>query len=95
MIKAEKCDAMDGILVEATGLLEDFSGGAANDSTIIFSAQAVEHYEISRHGSMHAHAMQLGMKEAAGRLKGILDQEHAADKSLTALAEGQMNAKAA
>ena len=93
--KAEKCDAMDGILEEATSLLEDFTGGAANDSAIIFSAQAVEHYEISRYGSMHAYAVQLGMTEAAGLLKGILDQEYAADKSLSALAEGQLNAKAA
>ena len=93
--KAEKCDAMDGILEEATSLLEDFTGGAANDSAIIFSAQAVEHYEISRYGSMHAYAVQLKMKEVAGLLKGILDQEYAADKSLSALAEGQLNAKAA
>lgn len=93
--KAEKCDAMDGILDEATGLLEDFAGGAANDSAIIFSAQAVEHYEISRYGSMHAYAVLLNMKEAAGLIKGILDQEFAADKSLTALAEAQVNAKAA
>ncbi len=93
--KAEKCDAMDGILEEATGLLEDFTGGAANDSAIIFSAQAVEHYEISRYGSMHAYAVQLKMKEAASLIKGILDQEYAADKSLSALAEGQLNAKAA
>lgn len=93
--KAEKCDAMDGILEEATSLLEDFTGGAANDSAIIFSAQAVEHYEISRYGSMHAYAVQLGMTEVAALIKGILDQEYAADKSLTALAEGQLNAKAA
>lgn len=93
--KAEKCDAMDGILEEATSLLEDFTGGAANDSAIIFSAQAVEHYEISRYGSMHAYAVQLGMTEVAALIKGVLDQEYAADKSLTALAEGQLNAKAA
>lgn len=93
--KAEKCDAMDGILEEAASLLEDFEGGAANDSAIIFSAQAVEHYEISRYGSMHAYAVQLKMKEAAKLIKGILDQEYAADKSLSALAEGQLNAKAA
>ena len=85
--KAEKCDAMDGILEEATGLLEDFTGGAANDSAIIFSAQAVEHYEISRYGSMHAYAVQLGMTEVAALIKGVLDQEYAADKSLTALAD--------
>jgi ferritin-like metal-binding protein YciE len=93
--KAEKCDAMDGILEEATSLLEDFTGGAANDPAIIFSAQAVEHYEISRYGSMHAYAVQLGMTEVAALIKGILDQEYAADKSLSKLAEGQLNAKAA
>jgi ferritin-like metal-binding protein YciE len=93
--KAEKCDAIDGILEEAAGLLEDFGGSETSDAAIVFSAQAVEHYEISRYGSMHAYAVQLGMTEAADLIKGILDQEYAADKSLTALAEGQLNAKAA
>ncbi len=93
--KAEKCDAMDGILEEGTSLLEDFKGSDAGDAAIIFSAQAVEHYEITRYGSMHAFAMALGMKDAAALIKQILDQEHAADEKLSTLAEGRINAAAA
>lgn len=92
--KAEKCDAIDGILDEADTLLEDFKGSDAGDSAIIFSAQAVEHYEITRYGSMHAFALALGMKDAAKLIKGVLDQEYAADKTLTAMAEGRINAAA-
>ena len=93
--KAEKCDAIDGILEESSALLEDFKGGPAIDATIIFSAQAVEHYEITRYGSMQAYAKVLGHAEVAEMLGRILDQERAADGTLTALAEGRVNAAAA
>lgn len=93
--KAEKCDAIDGILEESTSLLEDFKGSTALDAAIIFSAQAVEHYEITRYGSMQAYAKVLGMSEVAGMLGQILDQERAADVTLTGLAEGRVNAAAA
>ncbi len=93
--KTEKCDAIDGILEESTSLLEDFSGSVAIDAAIIFSAQAVEHYEITRYGSMQAYAKVLGMSDVAGMLGQILDQERAADEKLSALAEGSVNAAAA
>jgi ferritin-like metal-binding protein YciE len=93
--KAEKCDAIDGILEESTSLLEDFKGSTAMDAAIIFSAQAVEHYEITRYGSMHAYATVLGMQDAADLIAGILKQEKAADVTLTSLAEGRVNAAAA
>lgn len=93
--KAEKCDAIDGILEEATGLLEDFGGSSASDAAIIFSCQAVEHYEITRYGSMIAYANALNMPDAADLLGTILDQEAHADESLSALAEGRINAAAA
>lgn len=93
--KAEKCDAIDGILEESSGLLEDFSGSTAVDAAIIFSAQAVEHYEITRYGSMQAYAKVLGMSDVAGLLGQILEQEKAADEKLTALAESSVNAAAA
>lgn len=93
--KAEKCDAIDGILEEGTSLLEDFAKTETGDAAIIFSAQAVEHYEITRYGSMHAYATALGLPEAADRLKMVLDQEYAADKKLSSLAEGRINAAAA
>lgn len=93
--KAEKCDAIDGILEESTSLLEDFKGSAAIDASIIFSAQAVEHYEITRYGSMQAYAKVLGHNEVAKLLGQILQQEKTADETLTALAKTSVNAAAA
>lgn len=93
--KAEKCDAIDGILDESASLLEDFKGSAAIDATIIFSAQAVEHYEITRYGSMQAYAQVLGHSEVAKMLGQILDQEKTADETLTELAQTSVNAAAA
>lgn len=93
--KAEKCDAIDGILEEGTGLLEDFGKTGAGDAAIIFSCQAVEHYEITRYGSMMAFAQALGNTEAAGIISGILAQEHTADETLSEMAEGHINRAAA
>jgi ferritin-like metal-binding protein YciE len=93
--KAEKCDAIDSILEEATGLLEDFGGTQTGDAAIVFSAQAVEHYEITRYGSLVAFAKALGLKDVAKALKSVLDQEYAADKSLSGMAEGGINRAAA
>ena len=93
--KAEKCDAIDGILEEATGLLEDFGGSETSDAAIVFSAQAVEHYEITRYGSLVAFAKALGLKDAATELKRVLDQEYAADKALSGMAETGINRAAA
>jgi ferritin-like metal-binding protein YciE len=93
--KAEKCDAIDGILEEGTSLLEDFKGSTAIDAAIIFSAQAVEHYEITRYGSMAEYAKVLGLADVAALLDQILQQEKNADKTLTSLAEASVNAAAA
>ena len=93
--KAEKCDAIDGILEEGNGLLEDFGKTGAGDAAIVFSCQAVEHYEITRYGSMVAFANALGNAEAAEMISGILAQEHAADTQLSEMAEGHINKAAA
>lgn len=90
-VKGEKCDAMDGILKEGDSLLEDFGGTSAGDAAIIFSAQAVEHYEIARYGSLRAYAEQLGHDDVAEILDGILDQEEAADEKLSEIAEASVN----
>ena len=89
--KTEKCDAIDGILEEGEGILTDFGTTPAGDAGIVFSCQAVEHYEISRYGAMQAWATGLGMEKAATILAGILEQEKAADAKLTALAESRVN----
>jgi ferritin-like metal-binding protein YciE len=93
--KTEKCDAIDGILEEAAGLLEDFGGSETSDAAIVFSAQAVEHYEITCYGSLVAFAKALGLPDAAAELKRVLDQEYAADKALSAMAETGINRAAA
>ena len=89
--RAVKCEAIDGILAEANGILEDFGATKACDAAIIFSGQAVEHYEITRYGSMHAWATSLGMDEAAELIESILIEEKAADSKLTELAESRVN----
>ncbi len=93
--KAEKCDAIDGILEEGTGLLKDFGGTAARDAAIIFSCQAVEHYEMSRDGSLAAFAKALGNADASAMITGILKQAQAANTALTKMAEGHINRTAA
>lgn len=92
--KAEKCDAIDGILEESESLLEDFGTSVAADAAIIFSCQAIEHYEITRYGSMRAFADALGMDEAKQHIDDILAQEKAADAGLTELAAESVNAAA-
>lgn len=92
--KGERCDAIDGILDEADSLLEDFGGTRSGDAAIIFSAQAVEHYEITRYGSMASFARQLGLDEAAEIIDEILSEEKDADSKLSAIAESGANAAA-
>lgn len=93
--KAEKCDAMDGILTEGDKLLKDFGGTPAGDAAIIFSAQAVEHYEIARYGSLRSFAELLGLDEVADLMQQILDQELATDERLSEIAEDNVNPTAA
>jgi ferritin-like metal-binding protein YciE len=89
--KAEKCEAIDGILEEGSNILEDFGNTPAGDAAIIFSCQAVEHYEITRYGSMEAWARVGGMTEIAGIIDGILQQEKGADQKLSKLAIARIN----
>lgn len=93
--KAEKCDAIDGILLESEGLLEDFGSSAAADAAIIFSCQAVEHYEMTRYSAMSAFADALGLDAQKAMLDSILAQETKAEAKLTEMAEGSVNDAAA
>ena len=93
--KAVNCPAIDGIIEEAgevTGEVEDKN---VLDAAIIAAAQAVEHYEITRYGSLIAWANKLGRSDAAKVLEQTLNEEKAADKKLTSVAENQVNWKAA
>ncbi|MBK4216124.1 ferritin-like domain-containing protein [Paracoccus caeni] len=89
--KGEKCDAMDGLIKEADGLIEEASGHAL-DVALIGAAQAVEHYEIARYGTLREWAKELGHDEAHTLLTSILDEEKAANNKLTALAVTAVNA---
>jgi ferritin-like metal-binding protein YciE len=89
------CEAMDGILEEGREIMEEAEAPDARDAGMIASAQAVEHYEITRYGTMVSWARTLGLPEAAKLLQQNLDQEYAADRKLTKLAEGTLNRQAA
>jgi len=94
-VQGVDCPAIDGIIEEA----EEVSGEVADkdvlDAAIIASGQAVEHYEITRYGSLIAWAKRLGRSDIVKLLEQTLNEEKAADKKLTSIAESQVNLKAA
>lgn len=88
------CQAINGILDEGQEIMEECGDPDACDAGMIAAAQAVEHYEITRYGTMIAWANQLGLREEAKLLKQNLNQEYAADKKLSKLAERSLNRQA-
>jgi ferritin-like metal-binding protein YciE len=90
-----ECKAIQGIIGEADEVMQEFAGGQAADAGIIAAAQAVEHYEITRYGTLIAWAKQLGQNEAEGLLKQTLMEEENTDGVLSDLAEEAINPKAA
>ncbi|WP_453960544.1 YciE/YciF ferroxidase family protein [Amorphus suaedae] len=89
------CEAIDGILEEGKEIMEEATDADARDAGMIAAAQAVEHYEITRYGTLVAWAKRLKINQAVPLLQANLDQEYAADKKLSALAEGGLNQQAA
>lgn len=89
--KPKPCAGMQGIVEEGSDLIEEEDKGAALDAGIIASAQRAEHYEMAAYGTLIAWAEALGEAEVAKLLKKTLDEEKAADKKLTALAEAGIN----
>jgi ferritin-like metal-binding protein YciE len=87
--------AIDGIIEEADDVAGEVDNKAVLDAALIAAAQAVEHYEISRYGALIAWANQLGRGDCAALLQQNLDEEKAADKKLTGLAESRLNRAAA
>jgi len=92
--QGKTCDAIEGILSEGEEILDEFKGTPALDAGLLAAAQAVEHYEISRYGTLRAWALQLGMKDVAKLLDETLQEESGTDELLTNLAEGAVNAAA-
>jgi len=89
------CEAIDGILEEGKEIMEEATDPDARDAGMIAAAQAVEHYEITRYGTLVAWAKRLGHTKAVPLLQANLDQEYAADRKLSDLAEGGLNKQAA
>ncbi len=87
----EKCDAIEGLIKETEGVLKEAEGSVAKHAAVIGCCQAIEHYEISRYGTLREWAKALGKTEAHDLLSGILDQEKAANHKLTHLAVTEIN----
>jgi ferritin-like metal-binding protein YciE len=94
-VKGVTCAAMDGILDEADEVAGDVSDPNVLDAALLSSAQAVEHYEITRYGTLIALAKQLGRDDCASVLGETLEEEKATDRKLTELAESRINQSAA
>ncbi len=92
--RAEKCEAMDGLLKEGKGIMKETTPGAVRDAGIIAASQKVEHYEIATYGTLVTFARQLGFKDAAELLYSTLKQEKNCDSLLSKLAKSEVNLKA-
>ena len=88
------CPAIDGIIEEGSEILDEYKGAAALDAGILAAAQAVEHYEITRYGTLKRWATVLGLNDAASKLDETLQEEYATDDSLTMLADSLVNEEA-
>jgi ferritin-like metal-binding protein YciE len=93
--KGVDCPAIDGIIEEADEIAGEIEDKKVLNAALVAAAQAVEHYEITRYGTLVAWAKQLGRNDCASVLQKNLDEEKAADKKLTELAEAKLNLKAA
>ena len=89
--KAVSCPAIDGIVEEAEEIMKDASDREVLDAAALASAQAVEHYEITRYGTLIAWARELGRNDCASVLQLNLDEEKATDLKLTQIAEARVN----
>jgi ferritin-like metal-binding protein YciE len=93
--KSVDCPAIDGIIKDAGHVTSEVDDKDVLDAAIIASGQAVEHYEITRYGSLIAWAKRLGRNDVAKVLEETLTEEKAADKKLMTIAEGKINLRAA
>jgi len=92
--QGKTCPAIDGILEEGAEIMKDYKGTAALDAGLIGAAQAVEHYEMSRYGTLKRWAEMLGHTDAAELLNETLEEEEQTDVDLSALADASINQKA-
>ncbi len=90
----KKCPAIDGIIEEGEEVMKEAKDDTIRDAAMLAAAQSVEHYEISRYGTLVAWAEKMGMSDAAELLQATLDEEKATDEALTGLAESEINVDA-
>ncbi|NDV89063.1 DUF892 family protein [Aurantimonas aggregata] len=93
--KAEKCPAIEGIVKEAEELMEEIEDAETLDAALLAAAQAVEHYEISRYGTLVSWAETLKHADVIEHLQATLDEEKKTDAALSKLGESKLNKKAA
>ncbi|WP_281976415.1 ferritin-like domain-containing protein [Pseudorhizobium flavum] len=92
--RGKTCDAIEGIISEGEEIMEEFKDTPALDAGLLAAAQAVEHYEISRYGTLCSWAQQLGLKDAVKLLEETLAEESKTDEKLTGLAKTAVNSAA-
>lgn len=92
--QGKTCDAIMGLIKEGEGIIEEYTGSPALDAALVAVAQAVEHYEISRYGTLRTWAEELGIEGAAELLEATLDEEKNTDVALTELAVPVINREA-
>jgi ferritin-like metal-binding protein YciE len=92
--RGKTCAAINGIAEEGSEIMKDFKGMPALDAGLLAAAQAVEHYEISRYGTLSTWAQELGYSEAVDLLEATLAEEKATDRTLSDIAKAVVNAEA-
>ena len=92
--QGKNCPAILGLIEEGKEIIDEYKGSPALDAGLLSAAQSVEHYEISRYGTLVAWAEGLGYRDAVPLLQATLAEEKATDKSLSELAEGTINQEA-
>jgi len=92
--KGKKCPGIEGIIEEGKEIMDEFKGSAALDAGLVAAAQSVEHYEISRYGTLKTWAEELGLPQAVKLIDQTLQEEKKTDALLTQLAESLVNQKA-
>ena len=92
--QGKTCDAIVGITDEGAEIMDEYKGSPALDAGLLAAAQAVEHYEISRYGTMRAWAEELGLNESVKLLQATLEEEKATNEALTDIAESVVNQEA-
>jgi ferritin-like metal-binding protein YciE len=93
--QGKTCDAIVGIVEEGQEVMKEYRGSPALDAGLLAGAQAVEHYEISRYGTLKTWADELGLRDAVRLLDATLQEEKKTDATLTQIAEGVVNREAA